>query len=241
MATKSGFHRFTGFRSLPYRSGLIYNCVTECLYDRKEKFSTIAKLIGNGAQKKVLDLPCGTGYLTRFLHPSTIYTGFDLNHTFLKKIKKDWIKGKIKLKKIILKQQDIFDFDKYPKDKQDAIVFCDIIHHIYDPNSNKHIELVDNAKRYAKKIIICEPVAVKPQDINADLFLGRAMMKLTKFFPEWVMKLLDFFLADNDGINSYTKRASWQQNEDSLIKLYKNLGFNQIHKLDDDYIGVWER
>jgi SAM-dependent methyltransferase len=240
MAAKTGFQRFTGFRSLPYRSGIIYNFVTDCLYDRYEKFSTIAKLIGNGTQKKVLDLPCGTGFLTRFLHPSTIYTGFDLNHRFLKKIKKDWIKGKIKLQKVLLKQYNIFDYDKYPKEMQDAIVFCDILHHIYDSKSNRHIELVENAKKYAKKIIICEPVAIRPQDINADAFLGRAMMKLTKFFPEKIIKILDFFLADNDGINSYDNRASWQYNEESLVKFYKSLGFNKIYNLVDDYIGVWE-
>ena len=79
MATKPGLQRFAGFRSLPYRSGIIYNFVTDCLYDRFEKYSTIAKLIGNGS-KKVFDLPCGTGFLTRYLDPSIHYEGWDLNH-----------------------------------------------------------------------------------------------------------------------------------------------------------------
>ena len=240
MATKTGFRRFAGFRSLPYRSGIIYNFVTDCLYDRYEKYSTIAQLIGNGA-KKVLDLPCGTGFLTRFLSSSTIYTGFDLNHRFLKKIKKDKEKGKIRIRKIILKQYNIFDFERYPEEIQDVIVLCDILHHIYDENTNRHLELVENAKKHAKKIILCEPVAVRPQEMHAHAFIGKTTIFITKFFPEKIIKILDFFLADNDGINSYNKRASWQHNEESLKELYKNLGFKKILKLTDDFIGVWEK
>jgi SAM-dependent methyltransferase len=229
----------TGFRSLPYRSGIVYNFVNDCLYDRKEKYSIIAKLVGKGP-KTVLDLPCGTGYLMKFLHPLITYTGFDLNHRFLKKIKNDWNKGKIRLNKIVLKQYNIFDFEKYPKEKQDVIVFCDILHHVYDENSQKHLELVENAKKHAKKIIICEPVAIRPQDINAHDILGKSVMKITKFFPERIIKILDFFLADNDGINSYSKRASWKHNENTLRNLYHKMGFNKIYTFMDDFIGVWE-
>jgi len=241
MATKTGFQRFAGFRSLPYRSGIIYNFVTDCLYDRYEKFSTIAKLIGNGSQK-VFDLPCGTGFLTRFLSSSTVYTGFDLNHRFLKKMHKDWENGKIKLKKLILKQYNIFDFDKYPEEHQDVIVLCDILHHIYDAQTNRHIELVENAKKHANKIILCEPFAIRPKDVHAYTFIGKTTMFITKFFPEKIIKILDFFLADNDGINSYNKRDSWQEHDEkSLRELYQNLGFKKILKLTDDFIGVWEK
>ncbi len=227
--------RTAGFRSLPYRSGILYNWLTQRLYDQKKKFLTISTLIGNNS-KKVLDLPCGTGFLTRFLHPSTYYTGYDLNHRFLKKIKKDWYKGRINLKKVVLKQHDIFDYDNYPKEKQDVIVFCDILHHVYP----KHIELVENAKNFANKIIICEPVAVRPQDMNGHDFLARGIISLTKFFPERVIKFLDFFLADNDGINSFEDRAGWKHNETSLKDLYKSMGIHKIYNIVDDYIGIWE-
>jgi len=227
---------FAGFRSLPYRSGNLYNWLTQRLYDQKKKFLTIARLIGNGS-KKVLDLPCGTGYLTRFLDPSTYYTGYDLNHRFLKKIKKDWHKGEIKLKKVTLKQQDIFDFDNYPTEKQDVVVLCDILHHVHP----KHLELVENAKNYAKKIIICEPVAIRPQDMNGHDILARSTLFITKFFPESVIKITDFLFGDNDGINTYDDRAGWMHNEESLKELYQNMGFSKIYNLMDDYIGIWEQ
>ncbi|MHA1488664.1 MAG: class I SAM-dependent methyltransferase [Promethearchaeota archaeon] len=224
-----------GFRSIVYRSAYVYDWFTHRLYDQNKKFSTIAALIGNNS-KLVLDLPCGTGYLTRYLHPSIEYTGYDLNHRFLKKIKKNWLKGKIKLKKVILKQINIFDFYKYPKIKQDVIVFCDILHHLHP----RHVELVEGAKNHSKKIIICEPVAVKPQDINAHDFIAKMAIYIAKFLPERLLKIVDFFFADNDGINSYERRSEWKHNEKSLALFYKNLGFTKIFNINDNYIGIWE-
>ena len=93
----------TGFRSLMYRSGWFYNAITRRLYDQDTKFLAIANLIGKGP-KRVLDLPCGTGYLMRFLDPSIEYECVDLNHRFLKRIKKkELIKRNIKLSKILLR------------------------------------------------------------------------------------------------------------------------------------------
>ncbi|MFX1258317.1 MAG: class I SAM-dependent methyltransferase [Promethearchaeota archaeon] len=232
MASKTAY---TGFRSFSYRSGYVYNWLTKRLYDQKKKFLSIAKLIGNNS-KKVLDLPCGTGFLARFLHPLTEYSGYDLNHQFLKKIKKDYKRGKINLKKVVLKQINIFNYDKYPEEKQDVIVFCDILHHIYP----RHIELVENAKKFAKKIIICEPVAVKPKDnMNAYDLLAKCVIKIIKYFPEKLLKVCDFIFGDNDGINSYEKRSNWKHDEKSLNSLYKKMGFNKIYNLMDDYIGIW--
>ena len=76
--------------------------------------------------------------------------------------------------------------------------------------------------------------------MHAHAFIGKTTMFITKFLPEKIIKIIDFFLADNDGINSYNKRASWQHDEESLRELYQNLGFKKILKLTDDFIGVWE-
>ena len=226
----------TGFRSLPYRSGYVYNWTTKRLYDQHKKFMSIAKIIGNDS-KQVLDLPCGTGFLARYLHPSTRYCGWDLNHRFLKKIMRDRHKGRIKLKTLTLRQQDIFNFDEYPEEKQDVIVFCDILHHVYP----RHIELVKNAQNYAKKIIICEPVAVRPKDnMNGNDLLARVFIRMSKMFPERLIKFLDFLFADNDGINSYENRSCWKHDDESLRNMYHNMGFEKIYNLMDDYIGIWE-
>ena len=226
---------YTGFKSIPYRSGYVYNWCTKRLYDQHKKFMSIAKIIGNGS-KKVLDLPCGTGFLTRYLQNNIIYEGWDLNRKFLIKIRKDWNRGKVNPRKVILRQNDIFNFDEYPDDA-DIIVFCDILHHIYP----KHIDLVENAKNFAKKIIICEPVAVRPQDnMNCHDALGKTVIKISKYFPERLIKILDFLFADNDGINSFEKRSCWKYTNESLRELYYNLGFNKIYNILDDYIGVWE-
>ena len=90
-----------------------------------------------------------------------------------------------------------------------------------------------------KKIIICEPIAVKPKDIKARDIVGRATIFFAKHLPESVYKMMDFLFADNDGINSYHNRSEWKHDEASLKALYKDLGISRIYNMEDTYIGIW--
>lgn len=229
-----------GFRSLTYRFGVIYNFLNNRLYDWEKKFVTLAKLVGEakneGETLKVLDLACGTGYLARFLHPSVDYEGWDLNSSFLKRLMKDRKNGLIKVKRIRLKIKNVLDFEKYPEVQKDVIVFSGILHHIFP----KHVEAVENAKKFAKKLVICEPYAIKPRDIDAHDVPARVTMFLFKNFPERLYKWVDLLFADNDGINSYETRSAWKYNKEGLIKLYRELGIKKIYGLKDECIGIWE-
>ncbi|MFX1276137.1 MAG: class I SAM-dependent methyltransferase [Promethearchaeota archaeon] len=227
----------TGFKSVVYRSGLIYNFVNQRAYDFWRKFKTIAAIACSNGNKTILDLPCGTAYLTRYLKSDVTYIGWDLNKNFLAKIKHDWKKGRIRLKKVILQQKNIFDFHDYPKNV-DVIVFCDILHHIYP----QHVKLVENAKDYAKKIIICEPVAVKPKNMNVKDWTARMTINVVKRLPEAIFRYIDFLFADNDGINTYLDRSNWIYDRNSLREFYITIGIkrNKIYDIGDEMIGVWE-
>jgi len=225
-----------GFKSLLYRSGWLYNAITRRLYDQDKKFFTIATLIGKGP-KIVLDLPCGTGYLMRFLHPSIEYEGVDLNHRFLKRIRKKELKKRnIKLKKIKLEQKNIFDFQEYQGKKKDIIVICDILHHIYP----RHVDLINIAKKISNKVIICEPYVIKPKEISARDKLLKIVIFFGKYLPKSLFKIVDFLFLDNDGINTYHMRSKWNLDKETLIEFYKSMGFNSIHRILDEYIAIWE-
>ncbi|MFW9819250.1 MAG: class I SAM-dependent methyltransferase [Candidatus Thorarchaeota archaeon] len=226
----------TSFRSLIYRSGWLYNAVTRRLYDQDTKFYFIASIIGKGP-KRILDLPCGTGYLMRFLDPDIEYEGVDLNQRFLKRIKtKELKKRNIKLKRIIIQRKNIFDFQDYQGEKKDVIVLCDILHHIYP----KHIDLIKIAKKIAHKIILCEPYVTKPTEISARDKLFNIIIFFGKYLPKSLFKIIDFLFLDNDGINTYHRRSQWNLDEKALKQFYKTLGFNNIKKIMDEYIGIWE-
>ncbi|MFX1302539.1 MAG: methyltransferase [Promethearchaeota archaeon] len=233
MVVKTGI---TGFRSLMYRSAWLYNAVTRRLYNQDKKFLTIAMLIGKGP-KEVLDLPCGTGYLMRFLHPAIEYEGVDLNHRFLKRIRRKELKKRnIKLKKIALYQKNIFDFQDYQGKKKDVIVICDILHHIYP----KHVDLINIAKKISQKIIVCEPYVIKPKEISARDRLFKIVIFFGKYLPKPLLKIIDFLFLDNDGINPYQLRSKWNLDKKSLKEFYKTMGFNSIYKILDEYIAIWE-
>ncbi len=235
MMVKVNKQKFTSFRSIMYRSGFAYNWMCKRFFDQKSKFLSIGKLIGKN--KSVLDAPCGTGYLCQYLDPSIEYYGIDLNHRFLKKVKKDQKRGKIKLQKLNLLQKDIFNFEKYPY--VDIIVFCDILHHIHP----RHIELIENAKRYAKKIIVCEPISVQIQNVKARDKFFNIVLHLGQVLPKLFLKFADFFFLDNDGLNKYSNRSKWNYNQASLKELYMYLGIkeNKIFYSINECIGVWEK
>ncbi|MFX1552935.1 MAG: methyltransferase [Promethearchaeota archaeon] len=193
-------------------------------------------LIGKGP-KEVLDLPCGTGYLMRFLHPAIEYEGVDLNHRFLKRIRRKELKKRnIKLKKIALYQKNIFDFQDYQGKKKDVIVICDILHHIYP----KHVDLINIAKKISQKIIVCEPYVIKPKEISARDRLFKIVIFFGKYLPKPLLKIIDFLFLDNDGINPYQLRSKWNLDKKSLKEFYKTMGFNSIYKILDEYIAIWE-
>ena len=226
----------SGFKSLIYRSGWLYNAITRRLYDQDKKFSTIARLIGEGP-KSVLDLPCGTGYLMRFLNPLIEYEGVDLNPRFLKRIKRKELKKRnIKLKKIVLEQKDVFDFRFYEGKKKDVIVICDILHHVYP----RHADLIKIAQNMAQKVIVCEPFIIKPQEITARDRILKIVIFFGKFLPKPLFKIVDFLFLDNDGINSFKKRSQWNLDKTGLKNFYKTMGFNTTYRILDEYIGIWE-
>ncbi len=225
----------TGFRSLSYRSKYVYNFLTNKILNQKEKFRLIGLLVGKN--KRVFDVPCGTGMLVRYLHPSVEYMGWDLNRHFLRIFYKDYLRERFKVKKFIIREKNIFDFQDYPNGGKDVFVMCDILHHIYP----RHIELLENAKKCAKKIIICEPLGTTPDYLRGYDPIGKAAVFFIKFFPERILKALDYVFADNDGINSYENRNCWQHNEKSLKKFYRRMGFRKSITVQDEIIGIWEK
>ena len=155
------------------------------------------------------------------------YEGWDLNASFLSKLRLDWEKERLKPHKILLRRKNIFDFDDYPEEKKDVIVFSGILHHVYPD----HVKLFEHAKQHARKIVVCEPHAIKPADITANDWTARAIMFLAKFLPERIYKYLDIFLVDNDGINSYKTRSAWDYDKAGLRRLYHQLGVQKTLEL----------
>ncbi len=101
-----------------------------------------------GKHKTVLEPASGYGRNQKFLYPSCVYSGFDLNKSFVKYARK---KGR----NVFL--GDIFEERNFKE--VDVILLCDILHHLSDDKIKKLLIL---ATKYAKeKIVIVEPQFVK--------------------------------------------------------------------------------
>jgi SAM-dependent methyltransferase len=127
-----------------------------------------------GKDKSVFELGCGTAFLHGFLHKSCNYAGWDLNRRFIEHCKNNGINAT---------EKDIFDFDDYPKN--DVTIVCDVLHHVFP----KDRQLIKNAMKNTKKLIIVEPYHVKPK------------------VPNFILKKLRFL--DEDGVNEDKARYMW--------------------------------
>ena len=209
---------FKNWKSLTYQFPQLYDYFLSDSY--KERFTYISKRIGKN--KKVLELGCGTGILTKFLDESNEYIGWDLNQDFVNYVIKKGYKAEFR---------NVFDYKHYPE--VDFIVLCDILHHVC-PN---HDKLLKYSTRHATTIV-AEPIATDASQMTMENKAMNIGLKFLSIIPEELMRLLDHFLLDNDGFNPYANRMLWKYNDESLKKLYSKHGIHDIKIIGHDYIGV---
>ena len=212
---------FKNWKSITYQFPQLYDYFLGDSY--KERFTYIADRIGKN--KRVLELGCGTGILTKFLDESNEYIGWDLNRDFVKYVQKRGHVGELK---------NVFDYKNYPD--VDFIVLCDILHHVC-PN---HEELLKYTTRHAATIV-AEPKATDASQMTMENAAMNIGLKFLSIIPEELMKLLDHFLLDNDGFNPYDNRMLWKYNDKELRDLYQKYNINDIKVIGHDYIGVGKK
>ncbi len=127
--------------SLLYKNPVVYEKVLSLVHRNNfsKRYNLMADLIGK--RKKVLDLGCGSGVLTKYLDDSCSYFGIEANKRFAEHCQK---------KGLEVTHGNLFEVD-FPQ--VDTVVISDVLHHIL-PN---HKKLLAKAKKVSKTIIICEP------------------------------------------------------------------------------------
>jgi hypothetical protein len=136
-----------------------------------------------GKKKRVFEPACGYGRMKKYLYSDCIYSGIDLNRRFIKY-------GKRRNRDIQLGH--VLDMSMYSR--ADAILLCDILHHL---GINDIRKLLAIAVQFAlEKIIIIEPTFVHVASKN-NIFsraIGGAMAAM-----------------DADGFNNITRWMSKQE------------------------------
>jgi len=159
--------------------------------------------------KTVIDVGSGICLLKNHLHVTNQYFGIDLNENFVRYARSKGINA-IKM--------NMFNFKKYPK--ADVYVICGTLHHIYP----KHGLLIKKLKNKGK-LIVCEGAKKNLLQENKVTYLVR--------------KLLDKFLLDNDGINTFDNRNKWNLSKNDLKVFFQKLKAREIFFYKNFVFAIW--
>jgi SAM-dependent methyltransferase len=196
--------------SIFYTHPQLYNLLLSFVHksDLDKRYRIVSRLIGRN--KRVFEPGCGTCLITNYLDKSCIYSGWDLNPSFVSYDQKKGLNVKVK---------NILDFKSYPK--SDVILIVDVLHHIVP----LHEKLIDAAIDKAKLVIVIEPFN------KISLF--------EKLLPKQVFTFFYQIFSDSDGINSPSKILSeWKLDKQGLKEFFLKKGAKRVINLGDDIIAV---
>ncbi|VVB76051.1 Methyltransferase domain protein [Candidatus Tiddalikarchaeum anstoanum] len=206
--------------SIQYNHPKIYDFLNFIINGKfnEKKFELISKIIGK--DKRVLDLACGTGLLSKYIDSSCHYEGWDLNKKFIDYAKRRGINAKLK---------SIFDFKNYPK--TDVIVIIDALHHVV-PNQ---VKLLNETIKRSKQVIIVEP------HTTFSIIPDFKELKSYKGIKRSVFSFLNDVFGDADGINPKDTVFDWNHDKTSLREFFKEHGAKKVVELGPMLIGVFEK
>ena len=101
-------------------------------------------------EKKILEIGCGTGFLSEVFQTDIKYTGLDLNLARIKIAKKKYPEHKF-----------FATYKDLDNNKYDFIILSAIIHHLSDNDFRKLIKLISNYSTKDTGIHIMEPIQPK--------------------------------------------------------------------------------
>ncbi len=206
MVTASEEYSFTSFSNLPF-----YTKVNERLLD----------LAQVGKQRKIVDLGCGTGGITKLIlerlqsAKDTVIYAVDHSTTALKVAAEEI--GDRKDVAINYVHSEVQNLAGAVKDKVDAIVYCNSIHYVPDKTA-----LVEQIK---EKLVPSGIFA-----FNTSFYEGSHPDDSLVFFRKWMMRSLRI-LKREYGLSidkSQKVESRVQLTADNYIELVENAGFKVV-------------
>ena len=219
MVTASEEYSFTSFSNLPF-----YTKVNERLLDLAEV----------GKQRKIVDLGCGTGGITKLIlerlqsAKDTVIYAVDHSTTALKAAAEEI--GDRKDVAINYVHSEVQNLTGAVKDKVDAVVYCNSIHYVPDKK-----ELVDQIKG-----------KLQPNGIfafNTSFFEGSHPEDSLLFFRKWMMRSLRILKREHGMVPDKTAKVESrvQLNADDYINLVEDAGFkvlvNDLNRVEVPHEG----
>jgi ubiquinone/menaquinone biosynthesis C-methylase UbiE len=219
LVTASEEYNFTSFSNLPF-----YTKVNERLLDLAEV----------GKQRKIVDLGCGTGGITKLIlerlqsAKDTVIYAVDHSTTALKAAAEEI--GDRKDVAVNYVHSEVQNLTGAVKDKVDAVVYCNSIHYV--PNKT---ELIDQIK---DKLL---PGGIFA--FNTSFYEGSHPDDSLLFFRKWMMRSLRILKRDYGmtADKSAKVESRVQLKADDYIALVENAGFkvlvNDLNRVEVPHEG----
>ena len=168
-----------------------------------------------GKKKTVFEPACGFGRMEKYLYPDCSYSGIDLNEKFVEYGRK---------RNIDIKLGNALDKKNYQR--SDAILLCDILHHLKIKDIRK---LVSIAVHHAvEKIVIIEPLFVSIASKNN--MLSRAIGKLMACIDDDGYNRIERWMSKSEYKDLFHSLKESNGIKEMNVKEYRNHGFVEMRK-----------
>jgi len=166
-----GFYKFFSYP--------IFYSLTQKIMSGESKRDKIVKNIIT-KNSKVLDIGCGTGKIIDSL-PHVEYYGYDISKKYIAYAKK---KYDFKNFNFYCKKFNLKELNKLPK--FDYVFLFGVIHHLDDSEVNKIFFLLKKVLKKKGKLLTCDPIFIKNQNIIANYLIKKDVGQNIRFKNEYL-------------------------------------------------------
>jgi len=143
---------------------LFYSLTQKIMSGQTQRSKIVRNIIKENSN--VLDIGCGTAKIIESIPPVN-YFGYDINKAYLNHAKKKYYSSKIKFFCKKFTQSEIRKLPKF-----DYVLLFGIIHHLNDHEVSKLFFLLKKVLKKKGKLLTCDPVFIKKQNILAKFLLN---------------------------------------------------------------------
>lgn len=174
---------------------VVYNIFQNVTGGKNARRYIVENYIPKNEKLKILDIGCGTGYITEYLSSSVEYHGYDLSSVYIEyansKYGKDHSFYHERVNKMQLEE----------KEKYDLVIATGLIHHLSDSEAIKLFEIAHTVLKDGGGFLTLDGVYTDTQSSLRRFILSKDRGKFVRTEREYMNLARNYFSEINSEIN----------------------------------------